>query len=689
MRQRARCVVVGVCACAVFGAWALEDYTFEGYGFYYYSDSYDDSTGCHARDGIWRVDLATGEEEQIFGDNSGRYLLEKCALNYNGKQFLFSGKSIGNGIVNNDGTGYRKLPASMPLVMYPPGNDIFWSKLGYYTVHGDELRRYDVETGEYEVVAFPKLLDGGVNTPHYCYASGDGTRVWTRAGQPIISWGAKNYGPPTSQTYYFTTDEGEPARMFSRNWWGHHETISLEGGHMLFQNFGHNGIWIVRFRDGQHIGDVWYEKPAFLEPDYTTVCGQPPQGDNLKSITNSNVWIYMYYRPHLIGHPELFGADQRCFMQSVYNWRTNERIRVHGPEDGTWMPRCRSLTAVQYAGIWKGYDLPAPDEEGAYLVAYRKNVTVHTARKTGVMERKVRIGNIDDGALEGVSVEIEPPGAESWLEAAVLKNSNSSATVTVRVDPTALTEEHQSADVTVGAQSARNSVSFSVHTDNTMLPRPENFVVFHVNTTDSFAYAELTWDDVAEGEDGYYVEFFTTYNWNTEWDLIDTLGPDRTRYVSPLHEYTNETRDGKYRIRAFTDDGLYSPYSDEGGFGVPPDSLVPPPPEKILPVWQSGDISAGEWNKPVSHGSAGPRRLDISLAGQTLRVERGASRGRGRIEVVLPDGRILVQRRFDCSDGGKIGCVLPACATGIVMIRIVDSSGSPTAARILLTPQRR
>ena len=59
---------------------AYEEYTFEGYGFYFYQDSYQDSTGCHERDGIWRVDLATGEEEQIFGDNSGRYLISSCAL---------------------------------------------------------------------------------------------------------------------------------------------------------------------------------------------------------------------------------------------------------------------------------------------------------------------------------------------------------------------------------------------------------------------------------------------------------------------------------------------------------------------------------------------------------------------------------------------------------------------------------
>ncbi len=674
-------VLLCLATCA---ATAYEEYTFEGYGFYYYKDSYNDSTGCHSRDGIWRVDLVTGEEEQIFGNNSGRYLIEKCALSYHGKQLIFSGISIGNGIVNNDGSGYKKLPATLPLVMYPPGNDIFWPKFGYYTVHGERLRRYDVHTGEYEELDFPPLMDGGVNIPHYCYASGDGTRVWTRAGQPILSWGPKNYNPPKSQTYYSMDEQGRPARMFSRNFWGHGETITLDGSHMLFQNFAHNGMWVVRFRDGQHIGDIRYRKLPDFEPDYGTVCIDDgrvtPQGDNIKSITNSNVWVYMYYRPHIIGHPQLYSAEHRCFMQSVWNWRTNERIKIRGPEDGAWMPRCRSHTAVQCAGIWKGYDLPAVDESSAFLVPYRENVTFYTARKQSPMRKEVGIGNIDDAALEGVSAAVEPQSATVWLEAAAEKTTNSLITVTLNVEPAALTEEHQSAEVTISAESARNSVSFSVHTDNTMLPPPENFVVFHVNTSDSFAYPELTWDDVAEGEDGYYVEFFTPHDWNNEWDVIDTLGPDRTRYVSPFSDYTDETRDAAYRIRTFTEDGLYSPYSDEGGFGVPPDSLVPPPQERILPVWEAGDPSAARPRKTFTHAGPPARAPSVWYSEGVLHVDPSRALFGGSVRIVLPDGRIAARRRLTGA-GARVKLSLPAQGRGVFVVQIVDRVGTVRAIR--------
>jgi len=146
---------------------AYEEYTFEGYGFYYYHDSYNDSTQCHARDGIWRVDLKTGEEKQIFGDNSGRFLIEQCDLSYHGKQLVFHGVSIGNGIVNNDGTGYRKLSSNLPIAT--------WTKLGIFETSKGKLRRYDVLSGNCEEVGFPTIpgWDDGTFTGgggRVCYA---------------------------------------------------------------------------------------------------------------------------------------------------------------------------------------------------------------------------------------------------------------------------------------------------------------------------------------------------------------------------------------------------------------------------------------------------------------------------------------------------------------------------------------
>ncbi len=661
---------------------AYEEYTFEGYGFFFYANNYKDSTNCHARDGIWRVDLKTGEEKQLLGDNSGRFMIEKCALSYHGKQLVFKAKSVGNGIINNDGTGYAKLPASIPLSPYPPLYPIYWSKQGYYVIDHDKLRRYDIHTGEYEELAFPPLVGGGANGSYGCQPSGDGSRVWTRAGQTMISWGGKNYGPPTSQTYYFLTDDGRPSRMFSRNRWGHGETITLDGAHMLFQNFGHNGMWVTRFEDGQHIGDTFYESFPQFEPDYETACGALAEGfRRINRIANSNVWIFKYIHPGK--GPNYRDQDPGCYFNTVWNWRTNEHIKIHGPEDGTWLSRCNSENTVLCAGIWKGYDLPDLEEQSAYLVPYRENVTFHTARKSTPMKRSVRIGNIDDHHLEGVTLVADPPDAAAWLTAQPGIDNNSSISVTLEVDPTALTEEHQRATITVGATSARNTASFTVHADNTMLPRPADFVVFHANLSDSFAYPEITWKDVAEGEDGYIVEYFTYHMFNKQWRVVDTLPANTNRYISPLTDYIGEYKDGQYRIRAYTSDGLFSPYSEEGGFGVPPDSLVPPPPERIVEPWEAGDAPSA-----TDRGSGWPvpaagRFPTVSSANGTVCIRPGKVAGGGYVEVMLPDGRCVARESFG-RFAEKTTIALPDRAAGVYLVRVVGSQGKAPSVRCLL-----
>ena len=298
----------------------------------------------------------------------------------------------------------------------------------------------------------------------------------------------------------------------------------------------------------------------------------------------------------------------------------------------------------------------------------------------------MRIGNIDDAALEGVTAVVEPRSAASWLKAEATKNSNSAATITLRVTPTALTGDHHDATVTVSAASARNTASFSVHADNTMLPQPEHFVVFHVNTTDSFAYPELTWEDIAEGEDGYYVEFFTPFNWNTKWKVIDTIAANSMRYVSPLHEYADTTRENRYRIRAFTNDGLYSPYSEEGGFGVPPDSLVPPPQDKILEPWVAENASSMRWTRPVSSSNKIVRGPSVSCANGRIRIRPGRALGEGFVVVAETNGRIITHRKI--ADVRKDICeiTLPSHSAGVLLITIGDGAGSSHTLRHLVRP---
>jgi len=478
------------------------------------------------------------------------------------------------------------------------------------------------------------------------------------------------------------TDDGQPSRMFSRNRWGHGETITLDGSHLLFQNFKHDGIWLTRFDDGQLVDDVRYEPLPKPSPDYGSVCGsQAHPFRKFRRIANSNVWIYQYLHPRWgVKHRE---QDEGCYFNAVWNWRTNSHIRIHGPEDGTWMPRCDSESAIGCAGIWKGYDLPEVDEHSAYLVPYRENVTFSTARQNRPIEKTVRIGNIDDRTVEGLSVQVTPPSAAHWLEAAMRTTGTSSLTVTLRVDPASVTQPGH-AEVTVRAASARNTASFTVHADNTMLPRPGSFVVFHANMNDSFAYPRLTWEDNAQGEDGYLVEFFTDHDSNTTWKVIDTIGPDRNHYISPLHEYTDETMSGRYRIRAFTDDGLFSPYSDAGGFGVPPDSLVPPPRERILEPWTSDIVSTGRRHERVTRCSGVGSIPPISYDNGVIRVHRGVLFPHGFVSIALPNGRVIMRRPIADACEHPGGFSLPLRAAGVVLITIDDTKGDSRTLRTIV-----
>jgi hypothetical protein len=216
-----------------------------------------------------------------------------------------------------------------------------------------------------------------------------------------------------------------------------------------------------------------------------------------------------------------------------------------------------------------------------------------------------------------------------------------------------------------------------------MLPRPADFVVFHANLSDSFAYPELTWKDIAEGEDGYIVEYFTYHMFNTKWEVVDTLPANTTRYISPLTDYIGEYKDGQYRIRAYTNDGLFSPYSEEGGFGVPPDSLVPPPPERIVEPWESGEVSAARWTEPALPASAhGPVPLISWLNGQVCVELRNTTAG-GTVDVMLPDGRCVARQSFG-RFAEKTTLALPDRAAGVYLVRVVDESGAVGVLRRLI-----
>ena len=660
---------------------AYEAYTFEGYGFYYYKDSYNDSTACHARDGIWRVDLATGEEQQIFGDNSGRYLISRCDLSYHGKQLIFHGASIGNGIVNNDGTGYEKLPAELPLTTNL--ENIHWTRMGIFTTAKGKLRRYDVHTGEYEVVPFPTVpgwddgtFKGGGNK--MCLASGDGTRLWNRTNFKTVSFGPKRYSYPKveghtiSYTYFVLNDDGSPARMFGRNFWGHGDVITLDGEHIYSQDFGHQGWNVLRHSDGQQIADQRREYLPVPEPDFKTECGGIQDAERpMIHCTNDNDWLYFLTIPFFQGVPDE-DINHDCFLNTVWNRHSNTHVKVHGPEDGTWMPRCRSTKAVQCAGFWKGYDLPDPEENSAYLVAYQKDVTLHCAQQTSTLEKTVRIGTIDDTPLDNVAFSVDPPSAESWLNPS-LEHTKVTITMNVRVDPTALPDgEKHDATITVQASSARNTAAVSVHVDRTMLPQPTDFVVYHTNMTDSFAYPELSWSDRADGEDGYIIEIVQPKS-NDTWQPLDTCDANAARFISELYTYSERTRWLKYRVFAFSHSGFVSPRSEEGYFCVPnpEDSILPLDQAWVHEEWVAETTPAirGDTVEKGSSRGVPPPLVTMSRGSVTVQIQSKTLRG--RIQVVQPDGRMVVNRSIDAGKRKSVTMTLPNSAAGVYLIRVI------------------
>lgn len=371
----------------------------------------------------------------------------------------------------------------------------------------------------------------------------------------------------------------------------------------------------------------------------------------------------------------------------MWNRHTNSYVKVHGPEDGTWLPRCRSLTAVQLAGFWKGYDLPDINDTSPYLVAYQKEITFHCAKQTTPLDTTVRIGNINEGPLEDVTATVEPQSAESWLTPS-LTHTDITITMTLRVDPGSLPgEDNQTATVTVQTASARNTASVKVHADKTMLPRPADFVVYHANMSDSFAYPELTWNDRADGEEGYVIEFHTNHNLNKTWRALDTLDANTVRYISRLHAYTEETSAGKYRIRAYTADQTFSPYSVEGYFCVPPDSLVPPDPAWIHEGWSEGDpLSAHKRRGSPACLTQPVVAPTVSFAHGRVRVAAGAAFAGGTIRLFRPEGRLVASRRIPDNHDGHHQLSLKSPAGGVVLLKTTGTSGISTATELVVLP---
>ena len=543
-KKQRRILMVLFLAAAAVCAW--EKYTFEGYGFYFYK-GLDNSKNPYGKDGIWRVDLKTGQKVQIFGDNSGRFQFSGCGLASNGKQLIFHGPVVGSGIVNNDGTGYKKIP--FPL--YSEEGRMFLSRLGFYKIENNKLRRYDIKTGTYKEFNFPKV-DGRPDYP--LHVSGDGTRIWTRAYKDGWTFGPKGWYKPYARIFWTMHENGAPYYMHGRNFWGHGESITLDGSVMLFQSFSHNAINIIRFKDAMFLNRVIYEPMPF---DYEKDCNggassytRGMDGRTFRHCANDNEWIYHNGAP---ARESITSFAAKCYMNTVLNWRKNRIIQIHGIEPVT---QKGNGERIELAGIWKGYDLPSVNDNSAYLVAYKTEETFHMAKKSSPLEKKVYAGNIGDGDLGTVSLKVEPASAESWLQPQISSSGNKREVI-MRVIPSALSADKQNASVVLSSPTARNTTTIKVYTDRTMLPQPTNVYCSNQNTTDKFAYAKITWEDNADGESGYIIEQNGSNPDDKNWDEVKheytwagwketvRLGPNTTSHVFKPAEYAF------YRIRAF------------------------------------------------------------------------------------------------------------------------------------------
>ena len=495
-------ITISYCACAM----ALEKSTMEATGFF------------KADNGMWRVNLKTGESKQIV---SG-WKVEGAGMSPDGKKIVMYGAGV-KAAVNIDGSGFQKLPAELPLST--KGHRIYWSRLGVYSLSSGILRAHDVLTGN-QTVEYKTNNPGAKGSR--MKASLDGTVAYANCDLWGRTFGPKGYRY-RGHGFFSISPDGKNVSCLVQSAWGHGEGFTLDGSYVQMGVFGsHNGVKRYRMSDGQLVKEIYWEKGS-------SYCIHA-------NAVNDNDWVGLTFDDLT---KDKFGDGK--VHTTLWNWRTNTQLEVPMP----------SAANAYLTGMWMGSDIVTVDDNAAYILPYRKHLTFNVLGRTTPWEKSVRITNIGQGTLGQVSASIEPSGASSWLEATVAGSGND-RTVTVRVKPSGLAGDNQTAKVVLSESSSRNTGAINITATKTLLPEPTNIVIRPVTPTDSFEYAHLSWEDNAETEDGYVIEYHS--GWETEgewrkealWKEVKRIGANETSIILPPpgHEY--------YRVRAFDNQGNFS-----------------------------------------------------------------------------------------------------------------------------------
>jgi hypothetical protein len=494
-------------ACALLTpAAALEKSTMEATGFF------------KSDNGMYRVNLKTGASEQIV---SG-WKVESAGISPDGKKIVMSGAGV-KAVVNIDGSGFQKLPAELPLPA--KGHRIYWSRLGVFSLTNGTLWGHDVLTGD---VTVEYATNHPGESAGRMKASLDGTSVYANCDLWGRTFGPKGYRF-RGHGFFSISPDGKNVSCLVQSAWGHGEGFTLDGSYVQMGVFGsHNGVKRYRMSDGQLVKEIYWEKGS-------SYCIHA-------NAVNDNDWLGLTFDDL---SKDKFGDGK--VHTTLWNWRTNTQLEVPMP----------SAANAYITGIWMGSDIVTVDDNAAYILPYRKHLTFNVLGRTTPWEKSVRITNIGQGTLGQVAASIEPSGASSWLEATVAGSGND-RTVTVRVKPSGLAGDNQTAKVLLSESSSRNTGTINVTVTKTLLPEPTNIVIRPVTPTDSFEYAHLSWEDNAESEDGYVIEYHS--GWQTEgewrkealWKEVKRIGANETSIILPPpgHEY--------YRVRAFDNQGNFS-----------------------------------------------------------------------------------------------------------------------------------
>lgn len=287
--------------------------------------------------GIWRVDIATGQTEQIWdgGTVGGAF------LSPDGRHIAFSHNSKLH-IMNNDGTDVR---TPMTERFSPDRGQFSWTTNGIFWSEKPDIFRYDIATGTYSHLLH---FDTTRTYPGKgYYGSLDGRRAWCYMEVVTPETPSKGHG---DQVYAEFSEDFSEADVAIRRGVGYGHFLTLDGEYR-FQGFGDIGAFTrTRFTDGVIVDTIDIRVP-----------------NNATIETRSGFSPCMNRSEYVL----LRTGEADGYTLWVFNWTsdTEQPVPVAAPSEGA------------YGGsMWMG---PLPDPHAP--VGGVRELSVAPARADGIL----------------------------------------------------------------------------------------------------------------------------------------------------------------------------------------------------------------------------------------------------------------------------------------------------------------